>query len=216
MKHRKLFTKIFDFIGGLFLSGLMTLLPFALTIGLFSFIFRLVKSWLAPIHDLEPAWLQAIPHSELMVTLTLIFVTGAFLRYFLLHTFIHALEDLVFKNIPILRQIYFGIKQMVKAYNVQDTNTFQQVVLLEFPRSGLYSIGFVTNIVTPSLSPNTAQGYYSIFIPTTPNPTTGFYIIAAMNECTILTITRQEAMALIISGGLIQPETLKAQKSPQL
>lgn len=209
MKRHTFFTKIFDFIGNLFLSGLLTLLPFALTIGLFSFIFRLVKSWLAPIHELEPHWLQAIPHSELIVTLALIFITGAFLRYFLLHTIIHALEDVVLQKIPILRQIYFGIKQMVKAYNVQDATTFQQVVLLEFPRAGMYSIGFVTNEITSVLTPNAQEQYYSIFIPTTPNPTTGFYVMVPQAECKILNITRQEAMALIISGGLIQPEKLK-------
>lgn len=209
MNRHTFFTKIFDFIGSLFLSGLLTLLPFALTIGLFSFIFKLIKSWLAPIHELEPAWLQAIPHSELIVTLVLIFITGAFLRYFLLHTIIHALEDLVLQNIPILRQIYFGIKQMVKAYNVQDATTFQQVVLIEFPRAGMYSIGFVTNEISPTLSPNIQEEYYSIFIPTTPNPTTGFYVMVPKKECKNLAISRQEAMAIIISGGLIQPESLK-------
>jgi len=206
MNRHTFFAKIFDFISSLFLSGLLTLLPFALTIALFSFIFRLIKSWLAPIHDLEPSWLHIIPHSELIVTVVLIFITGAFLRYFLLHSIIHALEDFVFQRIPILRQIYFGIKQMVKAYNVHDATTFQQVVLIEFPRSGIYSIGFVTNEVSSVLTPNAAEQYYSVFIPTTPNPTTGYYILVLKHECKLLNITRQDALALIISGGLIQPK----------
>lgn len=206
MKRHTLFAKILDILSNIFLSGLLTLLPFALTISLFSFIFRLIKSWLAPIHAIEPHWLQMIPHSELIVTLLLIFLTGAFLRYFLLHTIIHAVEDVVLQNIPILRQIYFGLKQMVKAYNVHDSTTFQQVVLLEFPRAGMYSLGFVTNEVPSTISPFPDIPYYSIFIPTTPNPTTGFYVMVPQAECRTLNITRQEAMALIISGGLIQPE----------
>lgn len=209
MNNHPLSRRIFDFIGNIFLSGLLTLLPFALTIAFFSFILRLVKSWLAPIHDLEPTWMQAIPHSELIVTLLIIFITGAFLRYFLLHTIIHALEDMVFQNIPILRQIYFGIKQMVKAYNIQDTQTFQQVVSLEFPHTGIYSIGFVTNEINKNLSPDPEIIYYSVFIPTTPNPTTGFYIMVPAHACKKLPLSRQDAMALIISGGLIQPETKK-------
>lgn len=209
MTCKNVFNKIIDLLGALFLSGLLTLLPFALTIGLFSFTFRLIKSWLAPIHDLEPAWLQAIPHSELILTLAIIFVTGAFLRYFLLHTLIHAVEEIVFQRIPILSQIYFGIKQMVHAYNAQDAASFQQVVLLEFPRAGAYSIGFVTSEVAAALSPNPSEMHYSVFIPTTPNPTTGYYVVVPAKECKNLKITRQEAMVIIISGGLIQPKNLE-------
>jgi uncharacterized membrane protein len=205
MKHITLFIKrIIGHLKSFFISGLLTILPLILTIALFSFSLKIVKSWLAPLSHFQPAYLKQIPHSEIILAIIVIIGLGIILRVFLLHPLIHAAEVGLGK-IPLLRPVYFGIKQLVNALSSQDKFAFQQVVLVEFPRTGIYSLGFITGTCAATLSPHKNSTFVSIFIPTTPNPTTGFYIITEQNSYTLVNITRQEAMTVIISGGIIQP-----------
>lgn len=197
--------RFFSFIRSLFISGLLTLLPLTLTVALFNVSFKLLKSWLAPIHALEPEILTRIPHSEIILVVVAILLVGLVLKLFLAQPIIHALEG-AFKRIPLVRQVYFGIKQMVHAFTSKEQDSFQSVAWVEFPRKGVYSLGFMTGKVDPRISPDPQSTYYNFFIPTTPNPTTGYYVIVPAHECMFTTFSRQEAMSLVISGGIIQPE----------
>jgi uncharacterized membrane protein len=105
--------------------------------------------------------------------------------------------------------VYSGIKKLVDAFSFQDKVSFTKVVRVEFPRPGIYSIGFLANQIDETIAPDIHKKYYTIFIPTTPNPTSGFLIIAPEDEITIIDISRQAAMAMIISGGIIQPDIHK-------
>ncbi len=82
----------------------------------------------------------------------------------------------------------------------------KKVVLVEFPRQQIYSLGFLTSELQPEIAPNKKQKFFNIFIPTAPNPTSGYFVIAPEEDLIIVDLTRQEAMAMIISGGIIQPE----------
>lgn len=188
----------------IFLSGLIAVLPITLTAALITFSFKLLKGWLKPIYNIEPDFLHKIPHSEILLVIFVILLIGFILQAFLLQPIIHLLEKILGK-IPLLSQVYFGIKQLVHAFGSQDTLSFQKVVIVEFPIAGVYSIGFVTGEVAPTLAPNAARHFYNVFIPTTPNPTTGYYVMIPVDQCRISTMSRQEAMALVISGGIIQP-----------
>ncbi|HZW60795.1 MAG TPA: DUF502 domain-containing protein [Candidatus Babeliales bacterium] len=193
-------------ISSIFLNGLIAILPITLTIAIFRFSFKLIKSWVAPVSKIMPTFLIAIPHSEIILVILFIFLLGILLRLFVLRTAIFAFEALLFK-IPLIRPIYSGVKQLVHAFNPQDTFSFKKVVLVEFPRKGLYSLGFVTSEASHHITPpDKSQNYFSVFVPTTPNPTTGFYIILPEEDIIVIDLNRQEAMALIISGGIIQPE----------
>ncbi len=189
----------------LFISGLLTILPVTLTIAVFSFSFHLLKSWLSPLHRIIPDFLLRIPHAEIILGILFVLFVGAVLKVFVLRSVIHGFEALI-ARLPLIRPVYIGIKQLVHAFSPQDTMSFKQVVLIEFPRKGAYSIGFVTSEVPLQLSPQNAPGFYCVFVPTTPNPTTGFFMFVPQIEVTVIDLTRQEAMALIISGGIIQPE----------
>jgi uncharacterized membrane protein len=204
MQHRWL-GQFFDFIKSIFFNGLLIILPIALTVAVFTFFFRVLKSWLAPLYRLEPLSLQAIPHSEFILVLLLILITGAVFRFFFLQRFLHVIERIALK-VPLLNPVYSGIKQLVQAFTVPDKLTFQKVVFVEFPRTGLYSVGFLTSEVPAEISPQPSKRYFKVFIPTTPNPTTGFLIAVPENEIISVDLSRQEAMSLIISGGIIQPE----------
>lgn len=199
--------RIFTSLWNIFLSGLFTILPITLTIALFKFSFRLLKGWLKPVESmLEKTFLFDIPHSDILIVILFIFLVGLILRTWVLHQILLGIESLIFK-IPLVRPVYSGIKQLVDAFNIkEDKMTIKRVVLAEFPRKGLYSVGFLTGELPTQIAPNTQEKFFNIFIPTTPNPTTGYYIILSEKELINVDLTRQEGMALIISGGIILPE----------
>lgn len=199
------FNQVIHVLWSLFLNGLFTLLPIALTITVFGFSFRIIKNWLRPLASYKPAIFDVIPHSEVLLAFIFILLVGVIAKLFIISPIIHAIERVIFK-IPIVRPVYSGVRQLVSAFNPHNKVSFKQIVMIQFPRQGIYSLGFLTNDVSPEMAPGKQNGYCSIFIPTTPNPTTGYYLIMKMDEITPVDLTQQEAMALIISGGIIQPE----------
>jgi len=202
---KKIVRRVMDQIRSLFLSGLFMLLPITITFYLFKFAFRFIQAWVQPLRELEPEYLRAIPYIEFALAIGLILIIGLISRVFVFRKLIHYFESIVSK-IPLIRPVYNGSKQLVHAFTHHDKESFQQVILIEFPRKGIYSIGFLTSHLTTELAPTNGELYYNIFIPTTPNPTTGYYIIAKKDDFKPTNLTRQEAMSLIISGGIVQPE----------
>lgn len=201
--------KVIGFITGLFLSGFFTILPIILTIALFNLTFKLLKSWLEPIHSvIQGTLFDIIPHVEFIIAITLIFALGFVLRVFLVRSLVHTAEHLI-TRLPLIRPIYTGLKQLVSAFSLQDQVSFKKVVIVEFPRAGVYSIGFMTGELPQELMPAQQTRHFNVFVPTTPNPTSGFMVILPEKDITVIDITRQEAMALIISGGIILPERFK-------
>jgi uncharacterized membrane protein len=191
-----------------FFSGLLTILPLTLTIALFRFSWRLIKGWFEPIHAmLENTYIDSIPHIELIVVLAAIIAIGMFMHIFILRSLMHMIEGVIFR-IPLVRPVYSGIKQLIHAFNPHD-DSFKKVVLIQFPRNGSYSIGFITSVVPSYAQPERTKTYFHVFVPHTPNPTTGFLMLVAEEDIILIDLTRQEAMALIISGGIIKPERLK-------
>jgi len=201
-----LLTRIAQQLWSFFLSGLLTILPLALTIALFHFSLRLVKGWFGPLQCiLATTRVGRIPHIELIAVVVLILTIGVFMQIFILRSIITLIEGIIFR-IPLVRPVYSGIKQLISAFNPHDKHSFKQVVLIQFPRVGSYSIGFVTGVVPPPIAPNAHQKFYHVFVPHTPNPTAGFLLLVTEEEITVVDLTRQEAMALIISGGIIVPD----------
>jgi len=197
-------------IKSIFLNGLFTLLPISITFLLFKASFKLIEGWIEPVKKFQPKFLQHVPHADFVLVILFIFIVGIILKFFILKKIIHAVEETVFFRIPILRAVYPGIKQLVHALTKQDQLSFNKVVLLEFPRAGIYSIGFLTSEFAKKAVPNLDEKiYYNVFIPTTPNPTTGFFVIAPSEDIMDVDLTKQEAMAIIISGGIIKPDRFK-------
>lgn len=209
----KFYTKKFFLnLWSLFLSGLLTILPLAFTILLFKFSLKLLVGWLEPIRRIEPNFLKTIPYSEVIITILAIFSLGIILKVFLLKRVVHFFEELIYK-IPLIRPVYKGLKQLVDAYSGDKTAlSFTQVVIVEFPRKEIYSVGFLTKELPDQMAPDSGKKYFNIFLPTTPNPTTGFYLIVQESDIIKTNLSTQEAMALIISGGIILPEKFTFKK----
>jgi len=206
---RKQLKRMFNALWNVFIDGFFTLLPLCLTVGIFSFSFSLLKSLLSPLQGLGIPYLDVIPHHEFLLVLTIIMLAGLFLKTFVLRSLLDFFES-VFSKIPLVRPIYMSVKQLVDAFSPGDNPTFKKIVLVEFPRKGIYSIGFLTTEIPTQLMPATKkETYYSIFVPMTPNPTNGFFIAITADDFTEIDLTTQEAMALVMSGGIIQPERFK-------
>lgn len=203
---KNILVKIIDFLRSLFLNGLLIILPMTLTILLFKTSFKLVKGWLAPLTTYLPASILAIPHSEFIVVLGSILLIGLVVKFLVLKPFIHMIEEQFVMRIPLVRPVYSGIKQLVGAFTSKDQSSLNTVVILEFPSAGIHSIGFLTGEFPKVVSPQDGKQYFNIYVPTTPNPTTGFFVLLPSEKFTIIDLTRQEAMSLIISGGIIKPE----------
>lgn len=205
MAKKNILTSFIDYICMLFLSGLLLILPITLTIAVFTFTFRIIVTWLEPLKRFNLPILGSIPYSEVILAVAIIFLAGALYNMFLVRPLIHAIEKL-FEKIPIIRPVYSGIKKLVHAFSFQDKSSFTQVVRVEFPKKGIYSIGFLASQIDTHIAPDGQKKYFSVFIPTTPNPTSGFLVLVPEDEITVIHISRQDAMAMIISGGIIQPD----------
>jgi len=211
MKQKEtIFARFTQYITTLFLTGFIVILPVTLTVALLSFSFKILVRWLEPLKKITntSSIFGLIPHPEIILAILIILVAGIIYNVLLIRTVIHALENLVIQ-IPIIRPVYSGFKQLVRAFSLQDKLTFKQVVLVEFPRKEVLSVGFLTSEFDTRLVEDknfTQKKFYNVFIPTTPNPTTGFFVLVPEEQIMKVNITRQEAMAMIISGGIIQPE----------
>lgn len=204
--------KILNEIKSIFLNGFLTLLPITVTFLLFRAAFRVIAHWIAPLHKFQPEFLQKIPYSEFLLVILFIFLLGIILKFFILKRIIHSVEDAVFYRVPILKTVYSGIKQIIHAVTQQDQLSFKKVIAVEFPRQGVYSIGFLTSEFPKNILPNSQIEYYNVFIPTT-HLIAGNYIIVPREQIIETDITKQEAMSLIISGGIVKPERLFKQRS---
>lgn len=207
-KNQNIFVKFIDALCSLFLSGLLLIMPITLTVTVFTVSLRVLLGWLEPLKRFGLPFVGTVPYSEVILAIAIIFIAGALYNMFLVRPIIHALETIL-KKIPLIRPVYSGMKKLVHAFSFQDKASFTQVVRVEFPKAGIYSIGFMAGQVGTQISPDQNKKYFSVFIPTTPNPTSGFLVLVPEEDIAIIDITRQDAMAMIISGGIIQPNVDK-------
>src|SRR3989339_1136074 len=127
--HKSLLRRLLDLIKSLFISGFFTLLPLALTVALFAFLFKTAKRWFSPVFLILPGFLKEVPEAELIVVFLLILAVGAVLKFFILRFIVDAIEAVLGK-VPLVRQVYFGLKQLIGAFGPKDKQHFQQVVLV--------------------------------------------------------------------------------------
>src|SRR5690349_8469120 len=121
---KKYFSVCLHLLWSLFLNGLLTLLPIALTILIFAIPFRLVIHWLAPVAQLLPPWLEIIPHVEIILALIFILFIGLILRLFVVSPLLHAFERFI-ARLPLVSPVYSGVKQLVEAFSGKDQLSFK-------------------------------------------------------------------------------------------
>lgn len=192
-----------------FVSGLLLLAPIGITMFVFAWVFEKCGGVLRPLYQgYLPEWIR--PDSivwdilSTFVLMVLITVLGLISRYVLSRWFIGFVDRLI-RSIPGVSVVYGAVKQIIETFSTQNKNVFNKVVLVQFPRKGMYSVGFLTNEMVGEVQEKTAEKVSAIFIPTTPNPTTGFLVMLAKDEIIELDMSVGDGMKLIVSVGAVSP-----------
>lgn len=190
-----------------FLAGLAVTVPVGLTIYILIFLIDLMDGFLrvipASVHP-ETILGVRIPGLGVIATLLLILIAGTITTSYAGARLFRFAESLV-DRIPLVRGIYQAVKQIVQTMVSKEGQSFKRVVLVEFPREGLYTVAFVTGSTTGELRDKTGGRCINIFIPTTPNPTSGYYMMVPEDRVQTLEMSVEEAFKLVISGGILAP-----------
>lgn len=201
-------------IRNVFITGLLITLPIALTYFILQFLFKNLDA-LSPVFTKMLIDLGApipegyrIPALGLVITLLIVLLVGWFTTNFFGKRFLHLGEKIV-EKIPFVRRIYKGSKQVVQSIAHADTSAFRKVVLIEFPRRGMLAIGFVTGSARGEVQDYTHEDVLNVFVPTMPNPTSGFLIFAPPEELTEVDMSIEDGIKYVVSGGIVGSDGLK-------
>jgi len=188
-----------------FFTGVIVLVPIGFTLYLSKFLInfstKLVPSGLNPNTYLP----ITIPGIEILLTIAFITIVGGLSLSFMGKKFLQLVDDL-FKRIPILRTIYSAIGQMTDSFRNQEGSK-KSVVLLEYPRKGSWAVGFATKENTGEIKLKTNKDLVNVFVPTTPNPTSGFLLMIPKEDLIYLDMNFEDASKFIVSAGTSTPNS---------
>ena len=195
-KKKRSFTLI---LRNYFITGVVVLIPIGFTLYLSKILIG-VSSNLIPENINPNSYLPyAIPGIEILISFILITIVGGLSLSFLGKRILKLIDDL-FKRIPFLRTIYSAILQMTESFSNKD-NDKKSVVLIEYPRKGVWAVGFATKENKGEMADKTNQRLINVFVPTTPNPTSGFLLMFPIDDVIYLNMTFEEASKFIVSAG---------------
>lgn len=206
-----------------FITGLVILLPLALTVAILAFLVNfltkpfvgLVSDFLSRFDIINKGFLFLNPDqlirygSQILILIGIFFsmvLIGMFARWFFIKSLIH-LSDKILHRIPIVNKVYKTTQEIIRTLFASDKNSFRQVVMAPFPHSNSYVMGLISRD-SPKICCETAnQEMVSVLVPTTPNPTTGFLLMYAKKDLIYLDMKPEDAIKYIVSCGVITPET---------
>lgn len=191
-----------------FISGLLVWLPIWVTLLVIKFLVDILsKSLLLLPPEFQPDVLIGyhVPGVGVVITLLVIFLTGLLVANFV-GKWLVGLGDAIMGRIPLVRSVYTGVKQVTQTLFTPGGQSFRKVLLVQYPCPGVWSIAFQTGDVSKEIERSLQkQQMVSYFIPTTPNPTSGFLMMAPKNEVVELDISVDQALKFVISLGVVQP-----------
>ena len=190
------------------IAGLLAIVPIALTFWILRFLFRFLDSFTAPI--LKNIGIE-IPGLGIILTLLFICLLGLFITNVLGKTIFNWGERILTK-LPLVNTIYNAVKQITNAFSGKSMKNFKQVIFIQYPRKGLWTMCFVTN----QSKNESGDEFYHVFVPTTPNPTSGVFIVIPQKDAVHPDISVEEGLKSIISGGIIDPGISLSTKLPKI
>ncbi len=193
-----------------FLRGFVVIIPLMLTYWFFSALLNAVDGILSPLLE---EWLgRRVPGLGFAAMLVLILLIGLLSRNWVGHLVFGWFESFL-KSIPIVRSVYGAVKDLVGAFAIGGKGkTFREVVMVEYPRQGLYTLAFVTNEMSFFKEDGTTIDFVNIYIPNPPNPTSGVLILVPKHQAVRLNLTIEQGLKLVLSGGIVTPERLEQLK----
>lgn len=187
-----------------FITGILAILPVGITAWVLYKIFVTVDTAMRP---WTARWLGfEIPGIGFAATIVAVFIVGVFASNIIGRTIIHRFEEF-FAKVPLFSRIYIAVKQIGESVIGSRKKLFRRVVLFEYPRRGSWAMGFVTSEHTGVLHRRTDKPYFHVFVPTTPNPTSGFLLFLPAEDLIDLDMSVEDGLKLVISGGAVSPET---------
>lgn len=202
-----------------FLTGLLVTAPIVVSLYATWIVIHSVDSTITP-------WIPAaylpesylpfrIPGMGLLIVLVALTLIGALTASLLGRYFLH-LSDRILARMPVVRSIYGATKQVFETILSSQGNAFRSVVLIEYPRKGIWTLGFITGGTVGEVEHYTEQEMVNVFVPTTPNPTSGFLLFLPRREVTELAMTVEEGIKMIVSTGLVTPPDRRPKVVPEL
>ena len=182
-----------------FITGVVVLIPIGFTLYLTKFIIGLSSNILPENINPNSYLPYEIPGIEILISIIFITIVGGLSLSFLGKRILKLIDDL-FKRIPFLRTIYSAIVQMTDSFSNKD-NDKKSVVLIEYPRKGVWAVGFATKENTGEMATKTNKKLINVFVPTTPNPTSGFLLMFPIDDVIYLDMNFEEASKFIVSAG---------------
>jgi uncharacterized membrane protein len=193
-----------------FLRGVGIIIPLVLTFWFFRALLNAVDGIFSPV--LEQAIGRPIPGLGLMSMIVIILLVGLLTRNLVGRLFFGWFESLL-SSIPFVRSVYTAVKDLVGAFVLGGKGkTFRHVVMTEYPRKGLFTIGFVTNEMPFRGPDGTTILFLNVYIPNPPNPTSGFLVLIPKPEAIELSLSIEDGLKLVLSGGIVIPEQLIGKK----
>ncbi|WP_045212168.1 DUF502 domain-containing protein [Desulfonatronovibrio magnus] len=214
-KHENLtlFGRIRKFLKVNIIAGLLFLTPIAATF----FLLRLTIGWLDQILLIIPAKFRPenflpfpVPGLGLIVLVIVLILSGVFVRNYIGNKLVKIWEKII-DYIPIVNKIYTAVKQLIDTIARGTSKDFKRVVLIEYPKENVFAMAYVTGIAVGELQEKTRRKMINVYVPTTPNPTSGFYLMVPEDETIPLEMSVEESFKLLMSGGIITPERKQKQ-----
>lgn len=200
------------------IAGLMIWIPVMVTVWVIRFLSGILDQSLVL---LPPPWRPEalvgtyVPGVGIILSLLLLLVTGVVARNLFGGQIVASIEGLV-RRIPVVGAVYSGAKTFSETVLTDKGRSFKQVVMVEFPRSGMFAVGFITSEELEEVQAKTSQDVVCVFVPTTPNPTTGFLVAIARAEIVPLDMTVDEAFRMLLTLGVVVPKWKNKPQVPDL
>ncbi len=193
-----------------FVAGLLVVLPIIITFYIIKFtvsmVNNLAESFFPPQYRPSNYLPYDIPGVEILMGVFALIFIGISVRNFAGARLIRWTESLV-NSIPGVRSIYGAVKQIIDTVSVSNSSSFREVVMVEYPRPGIWAIAFVTGETKGEVSRTTDESLVNVFLPTTPNPTSGFLLFVPRSQLKPLHMTVEQGVKMVISAGIITPTT---------
>ena len=182
-----------------FILGVVVIVPVSVTIWILAWVFNSIDNILQP--TIRSIWGHSFPGVGFVITILVIYLAGI-IASSIIGKKVIAFGETLLGRVPLVRQLYKGIKQVLESFTAPRETGFMQVVLIEFPSKGIQSIGFITN----KLCAQSGEQLFTVFIPMSPTPTSGFLVIVREDEIVRTNITVEDALRLVVSAGRLSLE----------
>ncbi|NQW10934.1 MAG: DUF502 domain-containing protein [Alphaproteobacteria bacterium] len=202
-----------------FFAGILVTAPIGITLYLTWLIIDLIDSRVTPLiparYNPETYLPFSVPGLGVVVAVIVLTLIGA-LTAGLVGRWMVKLSDRVMQRMPVVRNVHSALKQILETIMAQQSNAFRQVVMIEYPRRGIWAIGFITGDTLGEVQSMTEDEVVNVFLPTTPNPTSGFLLFVPREECRVLSMTVEEGIKMVVSGGIVTPQDRRSAEQREL